>query len=410
MKNISLVILLFVLSWGGRLTAQVKSSDELYQARLATLKSPIDFSYHPSVKKYIDAYLENPDRTREIIGLSKVYFPVIERALRARSVTTDMKYLAVAVSELAPSIQNSYGATGMWMMMYNISRMYKVKVNSFVDERRDPVRSSAAAATHFRDLFSIYKQWPLVIAAYGSSPVALNKCIRLAGNSLYFWDLYPLLPEASRDLYPRVVAAAYILNFYREHGIKPVFPELHVETDSVRVNKWLSFQQISATLDIPLDQLRALNPIFKKDVIPYNLDGYWIILPRNKGAQFTLLRDSVYNPLPRPSDFKPIDIRKAETDSASVTTETTSTAHSATDKPFDKKRVIYTVKSGDFLLDIADWFDVEVREIKSWNKLKSDRLRRSQKLSIWVKSSKSGYYRQINTMSAKQKLRLKRKD
>lgn len=394
--------------------AQVKpGNEELYQSRLAALKSPIDLSYHPEVKKYIDAYLDNPEKTREIIGMSKVYFPMIERLLKARNLPTDMKYLAVALSELDPQAQNPYGATGMWMMMFNVSKMYKLKVNSFVDERKDPKKSTITAVTHFKDLYSIYKQWPLVIAAYAASPVMLNKCIRMAGNSLYFWDLYPYIPENTRDIYPRYIAAAYILNFYRDHGIKPVFPELYSENDSALVNKWLSFQQISATLDIPLEQLRRLNPTFKKDIIPYNVDGYWVYLPKTKGKLFELLKDSVYNPLPKPTEFAPVAIQQAQVDTSQ--TQAVQSANQASGEEneapkFDKKRVSYTVKKGDVLADVADWFDVTPKEIKSWNKLKSDKLQRGKKLTIWVKSSKTGYYKRINSMNATQKRKLKKKD
>lgn len=395
--------------------AQIKQgSEELYQSRLATLKSPIDLSYHPEVKKYIDAYLENPEKTRELIGLSKVYFPMIERSLRSKNIPTDLKYLAVAISELDPLSQNPYGATGMWMMTYNVSKMYKLKVNSFVDERKDPKKSTQTAVTHFRDLYSIYKQWPLVIASYACSPVMLNKCIRMAGNSLYFWDIYPHIPENTRDVYPRFVAAAYILNFYRDHGIKPVYPELYTENDSALVNKWLSFQQISATLDIPIDQLRKLNPTFKKDIIPYNVDGYWVFLPKTKGKMFELLKDSVYNPLPKPMEFAPVAIQQAPPDTTAGNTQTqlteTQKAPEKEEKKFDKKKVFYTIKKGDVIGDVADWFDVTAKEIKSWNKLKGDKLKRGQKLVIWVKSSKTGYYKRINTMSSAQKKKLKRKD
>lgn len=391
--------------------AQVPKGEELYAQRLASLKSPLDFTYNPEVKKYIDEYLESPEKTRELIGLSKVYFPQIEKALRGKNVPIDLKYLAMAVSELNPAAENVYGASGQWMMMYTVSKMYKLKVNSFIDERKDPIKSAVAAATHFKDLFSIYKQWPLAIAAYGCSPVMLNKCIRMANNSLYFWDVYPLIPENSRGLYPKVIATAYILNFYKEHGIKPVYPELYSETDSVLVNKWLSFQQISATIDIPLEQLRKLNPTFKKDVIPYTLDGYWIYLPKTKGKQFDLLKDSVYNPLPKQMEFAPISIQKAALDSSNVANNTSAqTSNSEPAKRIKKAKVFYTVKKGDNLAAIADWFDVTEAEVKEWNKLKGTNVPRGKKLQLFVPKSKTGYYKRINTMSAAQKKKLRKKD
>lgn len=404
-----------ILCW---VTASVAQNDQVIIQRLSTLKSQVELVYSPEVKKHIDAYLANPERTRELIGLSKVYFPMIERSLRAKNVPTDLKYLAVALSELDPQLQTQSGASGIWMMAYNISKMYKLKVNSFVDERKDPHKSSLIAATHFKDLFSIYRQWPLVIAAYTSSPVMLNKSIRMAGNSMHFWDVYPHIPEGTREAYPKFIAAAYICNFYKEHGLKPVQPTLFLECDSVLVNKWLSFQQISNTLDIPVEQLRKLNPVFKKDVIPYNLEGYYIKLPKSKSKNFSLLKDSVYKPLPNPSDFTPVVIQQLPSDTTKayiqnqpVTTAKNKEEDTEKARPtFDKKRVGYTVKKGEILADIADWFDVTPFEIKSWNKLKTDKLRNGQKLVIWVKQSKTGYYKRINTMSASQKKKLKRKD
>lgn len=413
MKSIHF-ILLFFCSFVA--FAQQPKADELYAQRLATLKSQLDFTYNPEVKKYIDQYLENPEKTRELIGLSKVYFPVIEKALRTKNVPTDLKYMAMAVSELNPSAENIYGATGTWMMMYNVSKMYKLKVNSFVDERRDPVKSANAAASHFKDLYSIYKQWPLAIAAYGCSPVMLNKCIRMANNSLYFWEIYPFIPENSRGLYPKVIATAYILNFYKDHGIKLVFPELYNETDSALVNKWLSFQQISATLDIPLEQLRKLNPSFKKDVIPFTEEGYWIKLPKNKGKQFELLKDSVYSALPKQQDFEPVVIQKLPEDTAnkinnkqqpSIQNAAQAIAKANNTK---KARVFYTVKKGDNIGSIADLFDTTPQEIKEWNNLKGTVVPKGRKLRLFVDSKKTGYYKRINNMSATQKKKLKRKD
>ncbi len=241
----------------------------------------------------------------------------------------------------------------------------------------------------------------------------LNKCVRMSGNSLYFWDIYPYLPDPTKDIYPKFMAAVYIMNFYKEHGIKTTTGEFAAETDSVLVNKWLSFQQISATLDIPVEDLRRLNPVYKKDVIPYNLEGYWLYLPKGKLALFDQLKDSVYNPLPKPTDFNPVLIQKEQTDSVTVPA---SSVQSSTgnvekkEKPFDKKRVFYVVKKGDVISDIADWFDVEIYEIKSWNKLKSVKVLKGKKLTIWVNEKKTGYYKRINSMTLKQKKKLKKKD
>ncbi len=415
MKKANNLILVILVLFTFALNAQ-NSNEQVYIQRLSTLKSQVDMTYNSEVKKHIDSYLANPEKTRELIGLSKVYFPMIERALKAKGVPIDMKYLAVALTELDPLLQTSSGASGMWMMPYNVSKMYKLKVNSYIDERKDPTKSSYVAATHFKDLFSIYRQWSLVIAAYTSSPVMLNKSIRMAGNSMHFWDLYTYIPEGTREAYPRFIAAAYICNFYKEHGIKPAPPAYFNETDSVVVNKWLSFQQISNTLDVPVEQLRRLNPTFKKDVIPYTLAGYLIKLPKAKAKNFSLLNDSTFKPVVSPEDFAPVAIQRVPGDtqgsrsSAVNSSDNTSVKQPRTNvATFDKKRIYYTVKRGDYIANIAEWFDVSTREIKSWNKLKSDKLMAGKKLAIWVKQSKTGYYNRINTMSAAQKRALKQK-
>ncbi|MCX6186895.1 MAG: transglycosylase SLT domain-containing protein [Bacteroidetes bacterium] len=393
-----------------------KLGDELIQTRLAALKPQLELVYHPEVKKFIEEYLANPDKTREIIGASKYYFPMIERTFKIKSVPADLKYLAVVASDLQPQANNASGNSGIWMMAYNVSKMYKLKVTTYIDERRDPIKSTQISASHFRDLFSIYKSWPLAIAAYGCSPVTLNKCIRMAGNSLYFWDVYNYLPTTCRDLYPRYVAAVYVMNYYKEHGIKSVLPDIYEDVDTVVVNKWLSFQQISSTLGVSIEDLRKLNPEFKKDVIPFNLDGYVIKLPKSKGKMFYLLNDTVYRNI-NPTDFTPVEIRKVpekEADSAITEEEKESKIikHGQAEKEntFDKKRVFYVVKKGDNLADIADWFDVSAAEIKSWNKLRKQQVNKGKKLTIWVKASKTGYYKRINSMSLKQKKKLKRKD
>jgi membrane-bound lytic murein transglycosylase D len=380
--------------------------DELFAQRLASLKTPLDLTYNAEVKKYIDQYLENPDKTKELIALGKQYFPQMEKALKAKNVPTDLKYLAVAVSELNPNADNTYGASGQWMMMYTVSKMYKLKVNSFIDERNDPTKAAAAAAAHFKDLFSIYKQWPLAIAAYGCSPVMLNKSIRMANNSLYFWDVYPFIPENSRGLYPKVIATIYIFNFYKEHGIKPPVPVVYGDNDSVLVNKWLSLQQVSATLDVPLEQLRKLNPIFKKDVIPYNSDGYWLYLPKSKSKQFFLLKDSVYNALPKQPEYTPVTIQRDEKDTATSKAEGPQKEEGTKGK---KAKVYYTVKRGDNLGAIADWFDSPLVDVKKWNNLRSNNIAAGKKLQLFVDASKTGYYKRINTMSPVQKQKLRGK-
>lgn len=404
---------------------QIFAQDQVYIQRLAALRSQTELIYNPEVKKHIEFYIQNPAKTRDLIALSKYYFPILEKHLRAKGLPTDLKYLAVSSSELNPTFSNANGASGIWTMSYTVSKMYKLKVNTYVDERRDINKSSSVFAQHFKDLYSIYKQWPLVIGAYGCSPISMNKSIRMAGNSLYYWDIFNYLPTNCRDLYPQFVAATYILNYYKEHGIKTTAPDLVYESDSVLVNKWLSLTQIANTLSIDLDELRKLNPMFKKDVIPMSADGYYIKIPKNKSKLFYLLNDSVYKPIN--TDVAPIIIQKEEPqDHTSVVTENVPEVVTPNNKNTNSKKdkieiepepksqklakVFYVVKRGDVLSDIADWFDCSNADIKHWNKLKSNNVQKGKKLTIFVAANKTGYYKRINKMTTKLKKKLKRKD
>lgn len=405
---------------------QIFAQEQVYIQRLAALRSQTELIYNPEVKKHIEYYIQNPAKTRDLIALSKYYFPILEKHLRAKGLPTDLKYLAVSSSELNPTFSNANGASGIWTMSYTVSKMYKLKVNTYVDERRDINKSSAVFAQHFKDLYSIYKQWPLVIGAYGCSPISMNKSIRMAGNSLYYWDIFNYLPTNCRDLYPQFVAATYILNYYKEHGIKVSSPDLIYENDSVLVNKWLSLSQIANTLSIDLDELRKLNPMFKKDVIPMSADGYYIKIPKNKSKLFYLLNDSVYKPIN--TDVAPIIIQKEEPqDHTIVITENVPEVVSPNNKNTNFKKgkieksetelksqklakVFYVVKRGDVLSDIADWFDCSNNDIKHWNKLKSNKVQKGKKLNIFVAANKTGYYKRINKMTTKLKKKLKRKD
>lgn len=398
----ALLYLFFVLS----AFVAAAGPDELYQARLNALKSPLDFSYQPAVRQFIEEYLNNPEKTRDLISRSKAYFPILEKGLKAKGLPADLKYLAATASALDPASVNSTGASGIWMISYPVSRMYKLKVNTYIDERRDLVKSTNTAAQHFKDLFSIYKSWPLAIASYGCSPVTLNKCIHLSNNSLYFWDIYPHMPSFCKELYPRVIATAYILNYYKEHGLSGAEPVYETETDSMLVNKWLSFQQISSVIDVSVEELRELNPIFRKDIIPFTVEGYYVRVPKSKSRNFVFLKDSVYRPY-NPSDILADPIQKMQ---EAVIDSLAGSKGVASEKKFTKKKVLYTVKKGDNLADIADWFDVSPAEIKSWNKLRKNQVKYGQKLTIWVEGNKVGYYRKINKMSASQKKKIKKKD
>jgi membrane-bound lytic murein transglycosylase D len=405
--------------------AKADNEDQLYAQRLNSLKSPIELTYNDAVRKHIDHYLSDPQKTADLLGKCQVIFPSMEKILRDNKLPIELKYLVVAASGANNEMVAPTGATGYWRMMYNVARTYGLKINSFLDERKDPVRSTQAAASYLKDLNGIYNNWQLSLAAYANTPAILNKSIRQSGYKMNYWDVYPTLPAETKEFIPEFIASAYIFNFFREHGITPHKHDLLMAYDTVTVNKWISFEQISSTLSIPVSDLRELNPIFKKDVVPLGVPPYVIKLPKGKVKNWGRLKDSSYNYVPRPVDMAPRITQKEEPKPEVKPEETTQKNTENTAEPekeeekkadkketpaFNKKRINYAVKSGDVLGDIADWYDVTPAQIKSWNKLRSTKIRSGQKLIVWVPTPKFAYYSRINGMNRAQKKSLKKKD
>lgn len=404
---------------------QADQADQLYAQRLSSLHSPIELTYNDAVRKHIDHYLNDPLKTADLLGKCQVIFPAMEKILREKQLPAELKYVVVAASGANNELVAPTGATGYWRMMYNVARTYGLKINSFLDERKDPIRSTQAAASYLKDLNGIYNNWQLTLAAYANTPAILNKSIRQSGYKMNYWDVYPSLPAETKEFIPEFIASAYIFNFFKEHNITPQKPDLLLAFDTVVVNKWLSFQQISTALNVSVDDLRELNPIFKKDVIPLGVPPYVIKLPKGKIKNWGRLKDSVFVYVPRPVDMTPRIAPKPESKPESKPEEATSKNTENTDTgqrdeepkneqketpAFNKKRITYTVKSGDVLGDIADWYDVTPAQIKSWNKMRSNMIRSGQKLTIWVPAPKFAQYNRINKMSRSQKKSLKKKD
>jgi membrane-bound lytic murein transglycosylase D len=235
----------------------------------------------------------------------------------------------------------------------------------------------------------------------------------MANNSLLFWDIYPTMPVNCRDLLPKIIATAYILNYYKEHGIKINLVEPTFDADTVIINKWISFQQIANGLNISVEELRALNPIFKRDIIPFSQEGFYVRLPKGKAKDMANIKDSVYKPDASIAaiEFNPVEIKKDNTRNISETISPTS-ENIKKGKPatIQKVSITYVVKKGDVLGDIADWFDTTPAEIKQINKLKKNQVNVGQKLIIRVPGNKAAYYKRINTLNRAQKKKLKNKD
>ncbi len=347
--------------------------DSVFIKRLASVPSLIDLPYNNVVRASILWYIiRRKNVSEKILGLREYYFPIIEQTLDKYNLPLELRYLPIIESALNPVAVSRVGATGLWQFMYATGKQYKLNVTSFVDERRDPVAASEAAAKFLKDLYKIYNDWTLVIAAYNCGPRNVNKAIRRAGGSKNYWEIYNYLPKETRGYVPNFIAAAYMVRFHKEHKITPRRMPLPQNTDSIQVNRMLHFQQVSDVLGISVDQLRELNPQYKKDIIPGIEKSYALVLPLGYAADYIaketeiLSRDSIY--------FIQNNFPKLMASS------------NASAKPDDlgTKRVYHKVRRGETISSISKKYDVEVAALKEWNSIRKNRLKKGQRLKIYL--------------------------
>ena len=273
----------------------VYSKDE-YVDRLSRIPSVMEMAYNDVVQKFIDRY---SGRLRHsisyMLGASNFYMPIFEEALETFGLPLELRYLPVIESALNPNAVSRVGATGLWQFMLGTGRQYGLKVNSLVDERRDPIRASYAAARYLYDLYQVFGDWNLVIAAYNCGPGNINKAIHRSNGEKDYWRIYPYLPRETRGYVPAFIAANYIMTYYSQHNICPMTSRLPIQTDTIMLNKTVHFEQIAAVVGISVDQLRALNPMYRRDIIPGNTEPMPLRLPLAELNKFIDLEDSVYS-------------------------------------------------------------------------------------------------------------------
>ena len=270
-------------------------SKEDYIARLLRLPNVMEMVYNEVVQKFIDRY---SGRLRQsisyMLGASNFYIPIFEEALEAYQLPLELKYLPIIESALNPNAISRAGAGGLWQFMIGTGKQYGLQVNSLVDERRDPVKSSYAAARYLGDLYKIFGDWNLVIAAYNCGPENINKAIRRSNGEKDYWQIYPYLPKETRGYVPAFIAANYIMTYYSLHNICPMSTRLPAKTDTVMVNKNVHLQQVAEVVGINIDLLRSLNPMYRRDIIPGATEPYALRLPLTEVGKFIDLQDSVY--------------------------------------------------------------------------------------------------------------------
>ncbi len=338
--------------------------DSVYIERLKKMNSFISLPYNDIVKRYIILYSEKmPEKMPHILGLCKYYMPIFDEIFNKYDLPEELKAMAVIESAMNPQAVSRAGAKGMWQFMYSTAKMYGLHIDSFVDERLDPVKAAEAAAQYLMDSYEIFGDWNLAIASYNCGAGNVNRAIRRSGGSRSFWDIWPYLPRETRGYGPAFVGALYAMTYYKEHGIKPAAIAMPVAVDTFKINKQLHLRQVSDLTGAPIDELKNLNPQYRHEIIPGNSREYILRLPYQYSNAFIEYEDSVYK---HKVDvyFNPVTIKKIKDGG-------------------DGERIVYKVKSGDYLGRIASRHRCTVNQIKRWNNLKSNNIRVGQKLVIY---------------------------
>lgn len=339
-----------------------------YADRLSRIPAVMELPHNNVVQEFIDRYTgKNRGTISFCLAAGNFYIPLFEEALEAYGLPLELKYLPVIESALNPVARSKAGAVGLWQFMLTTGKRYDLEVNSLIDERQDPLKSTWAAARYLKDLYDIYKDWNLVIAAYNCGPGNVNKAIHRAEGVTDYWKIYPYLPTETRGYVPAFIAANYAMYYYCQHQIEPLRTAFPVATDTVMIHKSLHFDQIAELCNIDKEAIRALNPQYKKDFIPGNVKPYALRLPQEKLLAFIDLGDSVYN-------HRSTDLFKRR---ATVEIDEKAVKAAAKNKP-----VYVTVRQGDNLGAIARRNHTTVAKIKRLNNLKNNNIRAGKRLRV----------------------------
>ncbi len=342
-------------------------------------KSPFHIEYNQGLENIIKSFLKNRKKAYErLMAISEYYFPLFEDALAKQNVPLEIKYLAVVESALNPKAVSRVGATGLWQFMYQTGKQYNLNIDSYVDDRSDPLKASEAAAQYMTNMYKIFGDWDLVLASYNSGPGNVAKAIRRSGGQQNFWNIRKYLPQETQGYVPAFLATMYIYEYHREHGIVPSRAAVkHFATDTIMIQKQISFKQLSDLLDIPVAQLQMLNPQFKLNVVPAYFDNkHFLRLPLDKIAVFTSNEEKIYAYVQHELDQRERPFSRFQTSLASRDSIESGESYTVSRTKFHK------VKRGDNLSEIANRYDVSMSDIKKWNKLKSNKAPLGRKLKI----------------------------
>lgn len=345
--------------------------DSVLAERLRSLHTVVPMTYNSEVRAHIRFYLRVMSRRLSLTLLQKEqYFPIFVEALDRYGVPEELKYLTIVESALNPKATSRVGAAGLWQFMYNTGKLYGLEVNSVVDERRDPYKSSQAAARFLADLYRVFHDWELAIAAYNCGPGNINKAIARSGGERNFWKIYPFLPRETRGYVPAFIAVTYVMKYYPEHGLHPEKLSLPLRSDTIVLSSDVLFHYVERFTGVDSDELRNLNPQYRADVIPASSGRYHLALPTSLVPMFIANQDSIYRYSADSLSRRPLKI------------EPHKKAKGNKSKSSSGSGRYHVVKKGDTLFSIAKRYGLTVSQLKSMNGLRKDSIKKGQRLKV----------------------------
>lgn len=360
-------------------------SDSIYVDRLSRIPTIMEMPYNNIVRKFIDQYTGRLRHSVSyMLGATNFYIPIFEEALALYNLPLELKYLPVIESALDPTAVSRKGATGLWQFMLSTAKRYDLKINSLVDERRDPIKASFAAAQYLNDLYKVYGDWNLVIAAYNCGPTSLNKAIHRAGGSKDYWTIYPYLPKETRGYVPAFIAANYVMNYYCEHNICPMRARLIDGNDTVVVNKDLHLEQVASVCGVEMEKIKAFNPQYKTSLVPGNSYDCILRLPSEAALKFIDLGDSVYSY--RSSELftkrKTVEINEAELEKQQNSARRSYSSSRRRSSRSSRRSKSVTIKNGQTLSEIAEKYGTSVSKLRRLNGIKGSSIRAGKKIRV----------------------------
>ncbi len=369
MKHLILCILVFLSIPAVIDASEPDEKDMLYEYRIAKLagQSPVALDYNEEVRKYIDLFTgPRKQEMASVIGLSQLYFPLFDEMLDRYSLPYELKYLTIVESGLNPLAVSKSGAVGLWQFLVHTGRLFDLEITSYIDERRDPWKSTEAACKYLGYLYNTFHDWQLVLSSYNGGPGDVRKAIERSKGETSYRKLRPYLSEQAQNYVPAFTAAVYLMNYYSEHGIVPVQPAYNYSNiDTLHIRYAVTFDQISSVIDLPVETIRMLNPVYRTDYIPVRQPGALLVLSSDKAQLYLRHEVSILGYSVPVKDYNLMVQNAGSTEG--------------------RTKVIHEVKQGEFTHRIAMKYNCTLENIKAWNNMPSYEVHVGQKLVIWVK-------------------------